>query len=229
MASPTPVVEPGVNPVVMDAIAAMPELPVVRAASLYSVEWHLDALANSAETVPEELEEEYGQELCATLLAAVATRDRVAHFMAHLENQVAFAKAEIARLKEREAFFTKVYDRMEMYVMRVLEGLGLDDRGKRRKLEGTVCTFALNGCDKRAEISDEEAVPAKYKRVVVSLPLETWELLCDSLDLDLRETVLAEVKSAKIEVSKTAVKNDLKANVEVPGAKLAGGVRLVRT
>jgi len=30
------------------------------------------------------------------------------------------------------------------------------------------------------------------------LPAETWELLCDSLELDLREQVLAEVRAPKV-------------------------------
>ena len=38
--------------------------------------------------------------------------------------------------------------------------------------------------------------------VTVTLPAETWELVCDSLDMDLRDQVLGEVgKSPKVEVS----------------------------
>ena len=64
--------------------------------------------------------------------------------------------------------------------------------------------------------------------MAVTLPAETWELACDSLDLDLREQVLGEVKSPKIEVSTSLVKTDLKADIAVPGAKLVGGTYLVR-
>ena len=62
----------------------------------------------------------------------------------------------------------------------------------------------------------------------VTLPAETWESVCDSLDLDLRAQVLEEVKSAKVEVSTSLVKTDLKADIAVPSAKLAGGMYLVR-
>jgi hypothetical protein len=117
---------------------------------------------------------------------------------------------------------------MEGYVMRVIDSLGLDAKGKRKKLEGNTVTLSLRGCDKRAEVTDEAAVPTKYKRVTVTLPAETWELVCDSLDLDLREQVLGEVRSPKIEVSTGLVKADLKADIPVPGAKLAGGTYLVR-
>ena len=52
--------------------------------------------------------------------------------------------------------------------------------------------------------------------------------MCDSLDLDLREQVLGDVKSPKVEVSLSLVKSYLKGNVAVPGAQLAGGTYLVR-
>ncbi len=52
--------------------------------------------------------------------------------------------------------------------------------------------------------------------------------MCDSLALELRDQVLSEVKSPKIEVSTSLVKIDLKADIVVPGAKLAGGTYLVR-
>src|ERR1019366_2463585 len=142
-------------------------------------------------------------------------RDRVGQFMAHLESQVAFAHAEVARLKAREEFYEKVFARMESYVSRVIESLGLDPKGKRKKLEGNTITLSLRGCDKRAEVTNEAAVPTKYKRVTVSLPAETWESVCDSLDLDLREQLLGEVKSPKIEVSTSLVKADLKAEIAV--------------
>jgi hypothetical protein len=183
---------------------------------------------DTEEMAPEELEQDYALELQATLLATVEKRDRVGQFLAHLEAQIAFAHAEVARLKARKEFYERVFARMEGYVMRVIDSLGLDAKGKRKKLEGNTITLALRGCDMRAEVTDEAAVPTKYKRVTATLPAETWELLCDSLDLDLREQVLGEVKSPKIEVSTSLVKADLKADIAVPGAKLAGGTYLVR-
>jgi hypothetical protein len=45
---------------------------------------------------------------------------------------------------------------------------------------------------------------------------------------DLRERLLDEIKLAKVEVSASLVKADLKADIDVPGAKLVGGTYLVR-
>jgi hypothetical protein len=210
-----------------ETLRLVPEvLPAAR--PLYDLEAHLAALVDTEEMVPPELEEQFALELREALAATVEKRDRVGQFMAHLESQVAFAHAEVARLKTREQFYTTVLARMEGYVSRVIESLGLDAKGKRKKLEGTTVTFSLRGCDKRAEVTDELLVPTRYKRVTVTLPAETWELVCDSLDLDLREQVLGEVKSPKIEVSTSLVKTDLKAEIAVPGAELAGGTYLVR-
>src|SRR6266699_431846 len=104
--------------------------------------------------------------------------------MAHLESQIAFAHVEAARPKTREEFYARAFAQMETSISRVIESLGLDDKGKRRKLEGNTVTFSLRGCHKRVEVTDELAVPTKYKRVTVTLPAETWELVCDSLELD---------------------------------------------
>jgi len=207
--------------------AALPALPP-SARPLYDLEVHLAAMVDSEELVPVELEAEYAIDLQATILATVQKRDRVGQFMVHLESQAALADAEIHRLQERKAMYERAFERMESYVMRVIDNLGLDDKGKRKKLEGNTITFSLHGCDKRAEVTDEAAVPTKYKRVTITLPAETWELLCDSLDMDLRDQVLSEVKSPKMDVATSLVKADLKANIDVPGAKLSGGTYLVR-
>lgn len=209
-----------------ETLRLVPEvLPAAR--PLYDLEAHLAALVDTEELVPEELEAQYATDLQAALTAAVEKRDRVGQFRCHLVSQIAFAHTEAQRLREREDFYQRVLERMDGYITRVIESLGLDAKGKRLKLEGKVATLSLHGCDKRAEVLEEEAVPSKYKRVTITLPVDTWESLCDSLDLDVREQVLAEVKSPKIEVSLSAVKADLKAGVDVPNARLTGGSYVV--
>jgi hypothetical protein len=209
-----------------DTVRLAPEI-LAAARPLYDIEAHLAALVDTEEMVPEELEAAYAQELQTTLHATVDMRDRVGQFILHLKSQVAFSHAEASRLEQRERFFEKALARMEAYVTRTIDSLGRDAKGKRKKLDGNVITLSLHGCDKRVEVTDEAAVPTRYKRVTVTLPAETWELVCDSLDLDLRDQVLGEVKSAKVEVSTSLVKSDLKAEITVAGAKLAGGTYVV--
>ena len=200
-------------------------VPITPPASrpLYELEQHLAALVDTEEIVPPEQEEEFARDLQQALLATVEKRDRVGQFLLHLREQVAFAKAERARLADREAFYQRAVDRLETYVTRVIESLGVDGRGKRKKLEGKVLTLALHGCDKRVDVTDAAAVPAKYKRATITLPAETWHLVCASLDSELRARVVAEMKSVKVEISAAVIKPDLKAGIAVPGAQLAGG------
>ena len=195
--------------------------------SLYDLEEHLSAMLDTEEAVPPELEEAFDLELHDAMIATVEKRDRVGQFMAHLEAQIAFAHSEIKRLQDRESFYSKVFERMEGYVLRVIDSLGLDAKGKYKKLEGNTITFSRRGCEKRAEVTDETLVPSRYKRVTITMPVDTWDLLCDSLDLELCNQVLADVRP-KLEVSTSLVKTDLKADLSVPGCKLAGGFYLVR-
>jgi hypothetical protein len=107
-----------------------------------------------------------------------------------------------------------VFARIEGYVARVIESLGLDAKGKRKKLEGNTITLSLRGCGKRAEVTDESA-----RNVGVSVRFARPGSC---------EQVLGEVKSPKIEVSTSLVKAHLKADIAMPGTKLAGGTYLVR-
>jgi hypothetical protein len=190
---------------------------------LYCLESHLAALLDTEELVTEDQEREYALELQATLNATIEKRDKVGQFRGHLVSQIEFAHAEVGRLQRREAFYQAALDRLDGYLTRIIDMLGLDPKGKRKKLEGNTLTISLHGCDKRVEITDEQAVPTKYKRVTVTLPAETWELVCDSLDLDLRAQVLGEVKSPKVEVSLSSAKGELKDGVVIPGLQLTGG------
>jgi hypothetical protein len=194
---------------------------------LYDLEAHLAALVETEEMVPVELETEYALELQAALAATADKRDRVGQFVLHLKAQIAFAHAEVKRLQERENFYEHVLERVEAYITRVIDSLGLDAKGKRKRLEGNTLTLSLHGCDRRVEVTDEAAVVSQYKRITLTLPVDMWDLVCDSLDLDLRDQVLGAVKSAKVEVSASSVKAALKADVAVNGARLADGTYVV--
>jgi hypothetical protein len=69
----------------------------VTAAPLYVIEVHLAALTETAELASPEQELEFRAEFQTALTAAVEKRDRVGRFLAHLEQQIDFAKFEIDR------------------------------------------------------------------------------------------------------------------------------------
>ncbi len=209
-----------------ETLRLVPATPPM-ARTLYDLESHLAALLDTEEVVPEDLEREYALELHATLVGTAAKRDRVGQFLQHLKSQIAFAHTEVSRLQQREVRYTAALNRLQGYVTTVIESLGKDSKGARKKLEGTTLTLSLHGCVQRVDLPDEEAVPSKYKRATVTLPAELWEQVCDSLDFELRAEVLGALKSPKLEVSLSLAKEALDAGVEVPGARLAGGTYVV--
>ena len=176
----------------MAALAVVPS-PAVTAASLYVIEDCLAALIETAELVSPEQEQEFRAEFQTALTAAVEKRDRVGHFMAHLEQQIAFARFEIDRLRQRKATCERALERLEDYVIGTIENLGTDSQGKYRALEGKTTTFGLRACPPSVEVTDESAIPAEYKTLLLKLPAVTWEQLLDRLEIEERSAVVEQV------------------------------------
>jgi hypothetical protein len=206
------------SPILVGAIAPAPH-PL----TLYAIEEQLTAMADTAELVPEDQEQAFLEEFRAALTAAVEKRDRVGQFLAHLEHQAAFAKAEIARLQERKAFFERAIEKMEGYVIQVIESIGPDAKGKYPKLEGRTVTFSIKDCPPSVAIQDEAAIPSDYKAITITMPALKWETLLDSLDLKQRAGVLDTIEKHKVAVSKTAIKKAIDGGAQIPGADLIVG------
>jgi len=206
----------------MAALVAVPS-PGITADSLFQIETYLAALVETAELVPQEQEREFLAEFQQALSTAVEQRDRVGQYMAHLETQAAFAKAEIERLRQRKGAYERAFERVEQYVLNTIEFLGADSRGARRKLEGNTVTFSARACPPSIEIVDESAVPSEFKTLTIRLPASTWEQVLDSLDIEPRAEILRQVQRAECEVSKSGIKTALDAGASVPGAVLSTG------
>jgi|HubBroStandDraft_6_1064221.scaffolds.fasta_scaffold279450_2 hypothetical protein len=203
----------------MAALVPVPS-PGITADSLFQIETYLAAMIETAELVPQEQEQEFLAEFQRTLATAVEQRDRVGQYMAHLEMQAAFAKAEIDRLRQRKAIYERAFERLEQYVLNTIEYLGVDAKGARRKLEGNTITFSARACPASVEIVDEAAVPAEFKTLSIRLSATTWERLLDSLDLEQRAELLGQVKRAECEVSKFGIKTAIDLGASVPGVAL---------
>ena len=200
------------------------------APSLFDLEQDLAALLDTEVFVSPEQEAEYRQELGARLEASVEKRDRVGQFIRHCEMQQDNCDAEIERLQERKRSFIAAEKRIRQYVQVVIESLGPDAKGKPKKLEGKTVTFSLRAKPGSVEITDESVVPAEYKSTTVTLPLETWELICDDFRDDDDDPLWTEIQRAKalVSVSKSAIKAAIDRGAEVPGADLSiGGHSLV--
>lgn len=190
--------------------------------TLYDVEDYLVALTESAETVTPEQEEEFLKDLKAALSSAAEKRDRVAHHLAHLEEQQAFAQKEILRLqkfkKEREA----AQARLEAYVTYCIESLGGDKAGKYRKVEGRTTVMFLRACPASVEVTDMDSLPLEYQSDSVTMPSSMWNGVVEALDGDFREKVLREVRCTR-SADKRTIKAAIEAGMEVPGAMLVTG------
>jgi hypothetical protein len=211
----------------MAALAVVPS-PAVTAASLYMIEDHLAALIETAELVSAEQEQEFRAEFQAALTAAVDKRDRVGQFLAHLEQQIDFARSEIDRLRQRKATSERALARLENYVIGTIEGLGTDSKGKYSRLEGKTTTFSLRSCPPSVEVTDESAIPAEYRMLLLKIPAVTWEQLLEGLEIEQRSAVLEQVSRPEVSVDKRSIKAAIDGGVEVPGAGLAVGRHSLR-
>ncbi len=71
------------------------------------------------------------------------------------------------------------------------------------------------------EIVDESAVASDYRTNTVKLPAKTWNLLLDSIDMDLYELAMRQIAFVESTVEKRAIKAALDSGVLVGGARLA--------
>ena len=192
------------------------------AMTLYDVEDHLVALTESAEMVTPDQELEYLEDFKAALTSAADKRDRVAHHLAHLEQQQEFAAKEISRLqkfkKEREA----AQARLEGYVSYCIQSQGQGTDGKYKKLEGNTTVMFLRECPASVEVTDLDAVPLDYQNATVTLPASMLNDVLNALEDDFREEVLI-VSTISWAADKRAIKQAIEAGIEAPGAELISG------
>ena len=107
-----------------------------------------------------------------------------------------------------------------------IEGLGTDSKGKYPRLEGKTTTFSLRACPQSVEVTDESAIPAEYRILLLKLPAVTWERLLDGLEIEQRSAVLEQVSRPEVSVDKRSIKAAI--GIDVPGAGLAIGRHSLR-
>jgi hypothetical protein len=181
--------------------------------TLYDAEESLTALLDTAELVTPDQEQAFLVDFETALTTAADKRDRVAHRLAKLEDQQAFAAAEIKRLQEFKKVKEHEQERLEGYVSYVIQRLGKDAKGKYRKLEGNSSVLFLRACAASLDITAESEIPLDYRRATVTLPAGAWLDILNAIDFKVEY-------QSNLSVDKRAVKAAIEAGVEVPGAKL---------
>jgi hypothetical protein len=139
--------------------------------------------------------------------------DRVGSMLTHLESQAQAAANEMKRLTVRKQFYERSVERLEAYIVRVLERQPAPKRGGKR-LEGMHTTLSLRPSE-GVEITNEQAVPVEYKTASVEMQATYWEFL-----VDLCPDVLQNIGRQDLKVRKDDIKRALKAGEVVAGARL---------
>lgn len=207
----------------MAALAVVPPRPK----TLYDLESDLQAYLETADLVTPEQEPEFLEAFGRALTAAADKRDRVSQYLAHTESQIELAKKEIERLEARKADLEANHDRVEQYVVRVIEQLGPDGKGKYPKLQGATSSLGIAACPPSVEILDEQGVDDQYKNVTLKLPFPEFDRLVDALDPEFGAEILSRAKD--IAIDKTRLKAALQKGAQIAGADLiVNKHRLVR-
>jgi hypothetical protein len=205
----------------MGSFAVVPINQTSVAKSLFTLEADLVSWFDTVEMVQPEDEEAFIADFQIAMTAAVAKRDAVGGFLAHLDAQVEFAATEIDRLRRRKQAFENASERLKEYVVRTILALGTDAKGKPRKLEGERFSFSIRKNPASLEITDAMAVPPEFKTVTITMPGAVLERVLDALDVELAAEMLERCTDDSIAVDKPRVKAAIAAGDAVPGAQLA--------
>jgi hypothetical protein len=199
--------------------------------TLYDIEDSLAALANSFDMVEEAEERQLIlDEIGRAMRIAKEKRDAVVGFLRHCEAQQRFADQEIERIKTRRDRIAKFQEALEQYVIRVIDQFAMPDRRGVKRIEGNFSSLRIQKNPDSVVITDEKALPAEWKDVVLTLPAHVWEALLQRLGKDERAVFEARVKKCEFKPDKRALPNELKNGEEIPGADLKfGELRLVIT
>ena len=201
------------------------------APSLYVIEEDLQALLDSEDLVDPADRQAFEADLADAMRAAVDKRQRVGEFIRYCQTHQEACRAEIERLTRLYDFYVKAQARMETIVLRVIESLGTDAKGKYKTLEAHTFKFRAQRNPSTTVITDAAKVPDGFKRMRIGFALPKWAWM--QVEADLKRLVTEQVPSCEISASedipltpiKRAIEEDCQ---EVPGADVKiGDLRLV--
>ena len=133
------------------------------ALSLYSLEENLVALLDTADLVEgEDQRLQILDEIAGANQQALEKRDNLIRFLRHLDLQQAAIDTEIARLKALKDSYAHGQERVEKYVVSVIERFAPEPKRGPKKLEGTIGVLSLRKNPDRVEVTDEQAIPLNF-------------------------------------------------------------------
>jgi hypothetical protein len=200
------------------------------ALSLYTIHDDLAKLLNTVDMVEgdADLEAILG-DIAQKSQESIAKVDNTVRFLRHLELQQGSIATEIKRLQLLKRSYEAGQERVEKYVLGVIEQFVPQPTDKKgnpkgpRKLEGTIGVLAACAKPASVEITDENSVPDQFRNATVTMPLSIWREIVEELDEVQTDSVL----KVDFSVQRTEIKKAIESGEEVPGADLKmGGLRL---
>ena len=132
------------------------------------------------------------------------------------------------RLSTLKKVFTKARERMEGYVIMTIRQLGVDPKGKWKKLEGKTTVFSLRQKPGRVAILDEAELAMKFKNVSVTIPGAVWAEFTEQHPDEAAELVRGFTRQ-DVAPDKRAIKAAIDAGEDVDGADVViGDLGLIR-
>lgn len=202
--------------------------------TLYQISETITALLDTEDLVTDPAQKaELQQELDAALALEVRKVDAFAGYLQQLDTAAAFIKDRVAELSDRRRAIENRRDRLEKYATSCIEVLPRNKKGGYARLEGQEYTLSLRAPLEAVHITDEAAVPAIYKMLTITVSAADWEqhirryndmrALFMGDDEPLSPRMLGQIRNTECAVSKTELKKDLKAGLDIPGAELKYG------
>lgn len=187
--------------------------------SLYDIEDNLQCLLDSSGMVQDEDQRmQVLNEIAEADAAGKHKRDGVAKYLRSLGAAQDAITAEIAYLNRRKKALANHEERLRTYIIGIVEQYGTARPGKQKELKGNIHSLQLRQNPPSVVIEQEHLVPARFKRITVTMPLEDWLILIE------RFPALAYAKvDSNVTISKQDIADAIEAGEEVPGADVKFG------
>ena len=132
------------------------------ALTLYELEGNLVALLDSEDMVDDDHRMEFLNDLAKTDQQAIEKRNQVIRFIKHLDLQQANIATEIARLRALMDTYARGRERVEAYVVKVIEQFAPEPKRGAKRIEGTIGVLSLRKNPDSVEILDEKLIPEQF-------------------------------------------------------------------
>lgn len=185
--------------------------------TLYGIETQLlellnfrDSVAEDPDMSPSEIEQSLKAcdlQIAEYIRAEVKKCDGIARYLREFETRAEALKAEATRCNEMAKAWEKRHDNLEAMVIDIMQVT------KQTRIDGRHSILQLKKNPPSVEVAQPELVPNELMRISVTLPLDSWHKICETLDVP-------GIREGHPEPMKTEIAKRLKEGDGVPGCRL---------